>query len=105
MSRRQPAIRVRANSSAVEARGAASASRGRNTLLVAPTPAPGSPVQALKARTALMIHLRHLPRHQPLQEPPRVLAVEERVRRLDAEEEAVAAREGEARHVEDGMVG
>src|SRR5262245_45893086 len=47
----------------------------------------------------------HLARIERLEEPARVLEVKLRVLRLDAQEESIAAREREARHVEDRVVG
>src|SRR6185295_14621142 len=45
-----------------------------------------------------------LPRIERLEEPARRLEIELRIGRFDAEEEAVAARQREARHVEDRVV-
>src|SRR5581483_10197054 len=57
------------------------------------------------AASPSVLHLRDLTRHEPLEESPGPLAIEERIGGLDAEEEAVAGGEREAGHVEDGMVG
>ena len=51
-----------------------------------------------------VLNFRHRSRHEPLQEPTRQLAVEHRIGRLDAEEEPIAAREREARHVEHRVI-
>src|SRR6516225_6854891 len=54
---------------------------------------------------ALMRHLRDLDRIQPHQESPRGNDIEFRIRRLDAEEEPVAAGRTEPRIVEHRVVG
>src|SRR5689334_17123636 len=46
----------------------------------------------------------HLSRIERLEEPPRCFEIELRVARLDADEESVAARQGEARNVEHRVI-
>src|SRR5580765_5020030 len=46
----------------------------------------------------------HLSRVERLEESARVFELKFRVPRLDAQEEPVAAREGKARHVENGVI-
>src|SRR5882672_9469383 len=55
-------------------------------------------------RIFLVLHLFDHPRGQPLEEAAGVLAIEHRVGRLDAEEEAIACGQREARHVEHRVV-
>src|SRR5262249_27360987 len=54
--------------------------------------------------TTLLLDVHHRVRLQPRQERPDLLAVELRVARLDAQEEAVSRGEGEALGIEDGVV-
>src|SRR6266536_3145576 len=62
-----------------------------------------SKIQNLLVTLVLDIHDRHW--RQPRQERPRLVLVELGIPGLDAEEEAVAGRHGEARGVEDRVVG
>src|SRR5262249_818221 len=59
---------------------------------------------AARSRFTLLLHVHDDPRPQLRQKRPRLVVVELRVARLDAEEEAVLRREGEARGVEDRVV-
>src|SRR2546428_4989923 len=49
-------------------------------------------------------NLKYASRFQPRQKLPRPLAIEFRIARFDAEEEAVASGQRKARHVKDGMI-
>src|SRR6266480_1525537 len=55
--------------------------------------------------TPLVRNGRHPPRAQRFEKPASRLEIELRVLRLDAQEEAVAARQREAGHVEDRVIG
>src|SRR5688572_20193786 len=67
--------------------------------------------QALSARltqtsaASLRRNFGHSYGMQILEEPPGRVAIEPRIRRLDAEKEPVGRRARERRHVEDGVIG
>src|SRR4051812_15608260 len=61
--------------------------------------------KARREDTALIGNGRDLPRVQGLEKVPRLVDVELRVTRLDAQEESVAAGQRESRDVEYGVIG
>src|SRR5213593_4551894 len=65
----------------------------------------GMPVPRESATAPLMRNFTHLPRIQTGQELSRVMAIEQRIARLDTQEKSVAGSQREPRHIEDWVVG
>src|SRR5882724_9062703 len=65
----------------------------------------GMPVPPEIADAPLMRNFTHLARSQAAQKLSRVVAIEQRIARFDAQEKSVAGRQRKPRHVEHGVVG
>src|SRR5437899_11757237 len=117
--RRAAARRARTSHAAWRARGASARESGAPAVRLSaarlrnraggtrPTSRAGAPrTRAHGAWLAVLVrNFRYLPGADLAQEAGRLLTVEEPVAGLDRQEEAVAGREREPRHVEEGMIG